>query len=124
MRSNRFTGLRVEKKPTRFYSKQQEKRGSQALGLKVTSNSGATVFQKGDARDQHLLVEFKTLTKPQKSHSLKKEWFEKNQEEAFATGRRFSAVGFDFGDGQDYIAVSLSDFGEFYEAWKKLYGEE
>lgn len=115
---NRF----MDKKPTRYYSKKQEKRGSAILGLKVTANSGATAFQKGDARDQNLLVEFKTLTKPQLSHSLKKEWFEKNKEEAFATGRRFSAVGFDFGDGQDYIAVSIEDFAEFYEAWKQLNG--
>lgn len=122
--SNRFLGIKQESKPTRYYSRKQEKRGSELLGLKVTSNSGATAFAKGDARDQHLLVEFKTLTKPQKSHSLKKEWFTKNQEEAFATGRRFSAVAFDFGDGEDYIAVSAEDFKEFYDAWKQLYAEE
>jgi hypothetical protein len=121
---NRFTGIRQDKKPTRHFSKKQEKRGSELLGLRVTANSGATAFAKGDARDQNLLVEFKTLTKPQQSHSLKKEWFTKNQEEAFATGRRFSAVAFDFGDGEDYIAVSTQDFKEFYDAWKTLYSEE
>lgn len=120
--SNRFSKRGSDTKPTRYYSKKQEKRASALLGLKVTSNSGATAFQKGDARDQNLLVEFKTLTKVQQSHSLKKEWFTKNEEEAFATGRRFSAVGFDFGDGEDYIAVSAHDFKEFYDAWKQLYG--
>ncbi len=118
---NRFMS---DKKPTRHYSAKQEKRASALLGLKVTPNSGATAFAKGDARDQNLLVEFKTLTKAQKSHSLQKEWFDKNQEEAFATGRRFSAVGFDFGDGKDYIAVSVEDFAEFYGAWKQLHGGE
>jgi hypothetical protein len=122
--SNRFLGLRDDKKPTRHYSKKQETRGNAFLGLNNTANSGATAFQKGDGRDQNLLMEWKTLTKPQQSHSLKKEWFEKNKEEAFATGRRFSAVGFDFGDGQDYIAVSAQDFKEFYGAWKTLYSEE
>lgn len=124
MTGNRFLGVREGKKPTRHFSKKQENRGSAMLGLKVTSNSGATVFAKGDARDNNLLVEFKTLTKAQQSHSLKKEWFTKNQEETFATGRRFSAVAFDFGDGQDYVAVSIQDFAEFYGAWKQLYEEE
>lgn len=124
MSSNRFLGIKEDKKPTRYYSKRQENRGNALLGLSNTSNSGATVFQKGDGRDQKLLMEWKTLTKPQKSHSLQKEWFTKNKEEAFATGRRFSAVGFDFGDGEDYIAVSAQDFKEFYGAWKELYGEE
>lgn len=124
MAGNRFLGIKNDKKPTRYYSRKQEKRGNKLLGLADTANSGATVFQKGDGRDAYILLEWKTLTKPQKSHSLKKEWFEKNKEEAFATGRRFSAVGFDFGDGEDYIAVSAEDFKEFYDAWKQLYAEE
>jgi hypothetical protein len=121
---NRFLGIQDKKKPTRYYSKKQEKRGNAFLGFKNTPNSGATVFAKGDGVDANMLLEFKTLTKPQASHSLKKEWFVKNQEEAFSVGRRFSAVVFDFGDGQDYVAVSIEDFKEFYDAWKTLYGEE
>lgn len=124
MTGNRFIGIREDKKPTRFFSKKQERRGNALLGLDNTANSGATVFMKGDGRDRHLLMEWKTLTKPQQSHSLKKEWFDKNLEEAFATGRRFSAVGFDFGDGKDYVAVDARDFKEFYDAWKTLHGED
>lgn len=124
MATNRFVGLRENKKPTRHFSKKQETRGNAFLGFKNTPNSGATAFAKGDGVDANMLLEFKTLTKAQASHSLKKEWFEKNKEEAFSVGRRFSAVVFDFGDGKDYVALSIDDFKEFYDAWKTLYSEE
>lgn len=114
----------MERKPNRFYSKRQERKGNSFLGLKNTPNSGATAFKKGDGYDDHLVMEYKTLTKPQKSRTLQKEWFDKNQEEAFAMGRRFSALCFDFGDGDNYVAMKIEDFKEFYSAWKKLYGEE
>lgn len=122
--TNRFLGIRKENKPTRHYSRKQENRGNKILGLNNVANSGATVFHKGDGRDEFMILEWKTLTKPQKSHSLKKEWFDKNKEEALATGRRFNAVGFDFGDGEDYVAVPIEDFKEFYDAWKTLYVQE
>lgn len=117
-------GRSSKPKPTRYYSKKQETRGNAIIGLNNTPNSGATLFIKGDGRDQNLLMEWKTLTKPQKSRTIQKEWFTKNQEEAFATGRQYSAVGFDFGDGEDYVAVPVKDFAEFYQAWKEKYGEE
>lgn len=114
----------MERKPNRFYSKKQERKGNRFLGLKDTPNSGATVFAKGDGVDKYLLMEYKTVTKPQKSHTLKKEWFDKNQEEAFSRGKRFAALCFDFGDGNNYVAVNIQDFKELYDAWKTLYGEE
>lgn len=124
MASNRFLGLQNKEKPTRHFSKKQEDRVCEVLGMKATPNSGATAFKKGDIYDDHAIVECKTLTKPQQSHSIKKEWFDKNQEEAFAMGRRFSVLCFDFGDGNDYVAMNLRDFKEFYDAWKEKNGEE
>lgn len=59
-------------KSNRFYSKKQETKVAKNLGLKRTANSGATSFDKGDVKGEHILIECKTLTKPQKSHSIKK----------------------------------------------------
>ena len=59
-------------KPTRYFSKKQEKRVGANLGLKLQPNSGATPFAKGDLKDEHLLVECKTLTRKQKSRTKKK----------------------------------------------------
>lgn len=111
-------------KPTRYYSKRQEERGNRFLQLDNVPNSGATAFQKGDGQDEHLLIEWKTLTKEQKSRTIQKEWFETQKQETFSMGKIFSAVGFDFGDGEDYIAVDIYTFREMYESWKELYGEE
>lgn len=111
-------------KPTRHYSKKQEKRVAASLGLRVTANSGATHFDKGDATDKYLMMECKTVTKKQASVSLKKEWFTKNREEMFARGKEISALAFDFGDGEEFVAVPMRDFAELYEAWKELREEE
>lgn len=106
-------------KPTRYYSKKQEDKGNAFLGLKNVSNSGATTFNKGDGQDEYLLMEWKTKTKPSQSHTLHKEWFTKHKQEAFAMGKEISALGFDFGDGENYIAVDIRTFREMYELWKE-----
>lgn len=111
--------MRMTEKPNRFYSKRQETKGNAYLGLKNTKNSGATAFDKGDGKDQYLLMEWKTLTTSQKSRVIHKEWFTKNEEEAFARGKELSAVGFDFGDGENYICVSMRDFKMLYDAWRE-----
>lgn len=110
-------------KPTRHYSKKQETTGNKALGFKNVANSGATTFSKGDGKDEHILMEWKTKTKPSKSHTIHKEWFTKHKEETFAMGRRFSVLGFDFGDGENIICLEQNDFKEMYEAWKELHDE-
>src|SRR5699024_4482841 len=78
--------------------------------LNTTPNSGATVFKKGDVEGEDILLECKTLTKKQKQMTIKKEWFDTNEEEAFATGKTLSAVAFNFGDGENYYAVNERDF--------------
>ena len=73
-------------RPTRFYSKEQEKRVAKAVGGKRTANSGATAFSKGDVRTDLFLLECKTCTEPRKSISIKKEWFDKNKEREWKGG--------------------------------------
>ena len=92
-------------RPTRFYSSKQEKQVAKAIGGKQTSNSGATAFSKGDVRTDLFLLECKTCVKPQKSFTVQKEWFTKNREESFAMGKPFSAVVFDFGDGEQHYII-------------------
>ena len=103
-------------RPTRFHSKNQEKAVAKELNGKVVANSGATRFSKGDVRstDDTILIECKTCTEKRKSFTIKKEWLEKNQEEAFAMGKRYSALAIDFGDhAEQYYVVNERIFKEW-----------
>jgi hypothetical protein len=100
-------------RPTRFYSKKQEKIVAKAVSGKPVANSGATTFNKGDVTTEKVLIECKTCTKPQSSFSVKKEWIEKNREEAFAMGKSYSAVAIDFGDGEQHYIISQKMFNEW-----------
>ena len=97
-------------KPTRYYSKQQEKKVAKATGGKRTANSGATPFQKGDVitTDGRWLIECKTKTKDSQSITIKEDWLLKNEEEAFAMGKNNSALCFDFGPSANkrYYVIS------------------
>lgn len=102
--------------PTRRASSRQEKKVARTLNGKVQSNSGATDFQKGDVVTEKMLIECKTVMKPQASVSIKKEWFEKNEIERFAMRKDYSALVFDFGDGDNqYIAMDLKTFKNILE---------
>ena len=94
-------------KPTRYYSKQQEKKIAKAVGGKRQANSGATAFQKGDVITDQFLIEAKTKTTDCKSFTIKEDWLLKNEEEAFAMGRD-SALCFDFGPSANkrYYVIS------------------
>lgn len=105
----------MSNKPTRFYSHRQEKSVAKNLGGKVVPNSGAPRFLGGDVNTSICLIECKTCTKPQKSFAIKKEWLEKNQEEAFAMGKFYSALAFDFGSGTNYYVVSEKMFKEWLD---------
>jgi hypothetical protein len=82
-------------KPTRFYSKKQENSVAKQVGGRRVANSGATTFNKGDVTTDDFLIECKTCEKEKASFSIKKEWLIKNREEAFATGKSYSALAFD-----------------------------
>ena len=95
-------------RPTRYYSKQQEKKIAKAVGGKRQANSGATAFQKGDVITDQFLIEAKTKTTDCKSFTVKEDWLLKNEEEAFAMGKQASALCFDFGPGANkrYYIIS------------------
>lgn len=113
-----------QSKPNRFYSKKQEDKVARTLGMKRVPNSGATVFAKGDVAGEDIIIECKTLTREQKQHTIKKEWLEKNAEEAFGSGKALSALAFDFGDGKNYYILSEADFKTMYEAYREVTEEE
>ena len=106
-------------RPTRFYSNAQEKKIAKAVGGKQVANSGATTFNKGDVTTNRFLIEAKTCTKPQKTFTVKKEWIEKNQEEAFAMGKPFSAIAIDFGENDNYYIISQSLFNKLVDTLDK-----
>lgn len=96
----------MNKRPTRYYSNIQEKKVAKTVGGKQTANSGATLFSKGDVTTDDWLIECKTKTTECKSISIQKDWILKNEEEAFAMGKQYSAVCFDFGDGENNYIIS------------------
>ena len=85
---------------TRKFSKRQEQTLAQMLNAKRQANSGATAFAKGDVKTNNILLECKTCIRDKKSFAIKKEWLEKNKEEAFAMGRDYGVLAFNFGPGQ------------------------
>lgn len=91
--------------PTRWYSNKQEKQVAKVVGGRKTPNSGATKFSKGDVTSDKWLLECKTCTKEQKTFTLRKEWFEKNKEEAFAMRKPYNAIVVDFGDGEQHYII-------------------
>ena len=99
----------ANKEATRHASSVQENRLANKLGGQVTSNSGAGLFNKGDVfvSDASLLVECKTCLEPKKSFSIKKEWIEKNREEAFRVrlDNHVIAFNFDYQDKKDYYVI-------------------
>lgn len=99
------------KLPTRYYSKKQEKRVAKVTLGNRTANSGATAFQKGDVITKKFLIECKTKMVNSKSFTIQEEWLTKNQEEAFAMGKNYSALCFDFGpDSKRYYVINESLF--------------
>lgn len=106
-------------RPTRYYSKKQENLIAKELGGKRQPNSGAAMFAKGDVQLNDWLIEAKTKTSPSESMTIKRNWLEKNEEEAFAMGKQHSALIFDFGDThypQEYVVITLEEFKRLLEA--------
>ena len=97
-------------RPTRFYSSRQEKKIAKVVQGKQVANSGATAFSKGDVRNDLFLLEAKTHTEFKDSFSIKHSWIEKNREEAFQMGKRYSALVIDWGDGENHYLISESLF--------------
>lgn len=94
------------KKSTRYYSGRQERKVAKAVKGKLVSNSGASDFTAGDVVSDLFLLECKTKTAESKSFTIKKEWLDKNKEEAFKMGKPYSALVIDFGDGENHYLIS------------------
>lgn len=105
---------------TRYYSSKQEKQVAKAVGGRKTANSGATAFVKGDVLADDWLLECKTVTEPRQSMSVKKDWIDKNREEAFQMGKHHSAVVIQFEpDGENLYIISEKDFKYLMEAYSE-----
>ena len=111
---------------TRKVSKKQEVRLAKTLGGKRQSNSGATPFQKGDVITGLFAIEAKTNMTPRQSISIRREWIDKIRREAFAMGKPYSAVAFDFGTGSlgNKETFYIIDEWLFMKLYEKLEEEE
>ena len=85
---------------TRKFAKKQEQSLASLLNARRQANSGATPFAKGDVKSRGILFECKTCVSDKKSFAIKKDWLEKNKEEAYAMGKDYSVLVFNFGPGQ------------------------
>ena len=93
-------------KSTRYFSDKQEKSIVKNIGGRQTPNSGATPWVKGDILTESFLIEAKTATSEKQTFSVPKKWLEKMQEEAFAMGKSYSALAFNYGDGKNYYVIN------------------
>jgi hypothetical protein len=89
------------KKPTRYYSARQEEAVAKAVHGRRSKNSGATMFDKSDVSTNKFNLECKTKTTHSESISIKKEWFDKNKQEAMFMNKPYSAIVFNFGPDEE-----------------------
>lgn len=97
-----------DKNTTRYYSDLHEKSVCKALGARQQPNSGAGKFNKGDVvvDNASLLIECKTSMTEKESVSVKKEWINKNKEEAFSLRLQNYCVCINFGpQTQNYYII-------------------
>lgn len=92
-------------RPTRFYSTKQEKKVAKVIGGKRSANSGASMWQKSDVTNDLFAIECKTHTEFRENFTVKHEWIDKNREEAFQMGKRYSAIVLDWGDGENHYLI-------------------
>ena len=111
------------KKPTRYFSKKQEDAVAKAVSGHRNANSGATPFQPGDVTlGSLLLIECKTKMKSSDSISIRKEWLEKNLQEAVFSGKKYNLLAFNFGPNEsNYYILNQELFYEFLEFLKTKY---
>ena len=99
--------MNKNKESTRYYSDAHEKSVCKELHAVQQSNSGAGLWRKGDCinNDASLLIECKCSMSEKTSFSIKKEWIEKNKEEAFSQRLSNSCIAFNFEPGGDNYYV-------------------
>lgn len=110
----------INKDSTRYKSNIQEKRIAKSLGGRQVIGSGSTPFLKGDVVTSNLFVEAKTKMEPSKSISVKKQWIEKAQEQAYSQRKEDYTVAISFGDGKDYYIIEDSLLEDLYKSREAL----
>ncbi|ATO48536.1 hypothetical protein P4V86_03230 [Brevibacillus laterosporus] len=122
----------MSKSQGQIASKRQEMRITRSLQMikqeaKRVMASGALWFAKSDVVTPLFQIEAKTKARNSKSITLKKEWMEKIEQEAF-DNRKIPALVFSFGDSTDYFVLRDKDFyamvEELSELRGKVYGEQ
>lgn len=100
----------TNKDATRYYSNLQENHIARLLEGYRTANSGANRFEKGDViiPEASMLIEAKTSTSEKSSFSIKKEWIDKNKEEAFRDhlANQAIAISFDPKGTENYYLIN------------------
>ncbi len=102
--------IEKENRPTRFYSKLQEKAVAKSLGGTNDIQSGGGNFNKYDVLVDEWVIECKTKVTPHESMTIHKEWFDKVEEERAQMLKSYAAVCFSFGDGKNYYAMDEKTF--------------
>jgi hypothetical protein len=95
-------------------SRKQEQRITRSLkeiGLQARTQmaSGSLWFAKSDVVSELFQIEAKTKAKASKTMTIKKEWLDKIDEEAFENSKMAATV-FSFGDNTDYFILKDRDF--------------
>jgi len=114
--------IKKEAKPktTREASSKQEHSVAKAVGGRTTANSGASAFSKGDILTEQWLIEAKTKMTDSQSISIKKEWIEKNKQEAVFMNKDYHCIAFNFGPNQpNYFIIDELTFQELLSHQKE-----
>ena len=107
--------------PTRHFSAKQEEAVAKATGGRRSKNSGASMFDKSDVSTDKFNLECKTKMTHSDSISIKREWFEKNKQEAMFMNKPHSAVVFNFGpDEENHYIIDEYLFLELLEHLNSL----
>lgn len=87
-------------------SQKQEQQIAKMVGGRTQANSGGTRFGGGDVHTKNLFIEAKTPLSDKASFSIKKEWLDKAQEQAFEQAKDNYALAFRFGpDEPDFFVI-------------------
>lgn len=92
-------------------SQKQEQQIAKMVQGRTQPNSGGTRFGGGDVHTKKLFIEAKTPLSDKASFSIKKEWLDKAQEQAFEQGKNNYALAFRFGPEEpDFFIIDARLF--------------
>lgn len=89
------------------------------------AGSGCTLFLKGDGIGDNFFFEMKINAKPRKTITIKKEWFEKAEKQAFQMNKHNYAIVFSFGEADpitkeyiNYVTINEDLFVAMYKSYE------